>query len=1773
MTSLDLIGAVAAGRLRRDLDSIRATAGEVSSVARYTLHKLTGAQVAAICRTVSSDPMLGPNVTIRIPRDLVAGEDVPEDAVTDENAAFSRNAPCSTPILLIATTVDDLGDTLKLLTLIGAPELKAEIDMWAASARRGLALPESQEAVWATALLGLRDAEDVSLADFAEYISTTRERIHNGTPLVDALGWALAVLQVPRQSGLFLGINQRDQTKSDKWRKLYQQVLTQRRPLLRKQSGNRGEIDSETLQAQFDRVRENIVPHVHSVVEAFIAAPAGWNEASARLAECEWESEGILYLFEDARPERKNLGTETRDFFEYNAPDRLVDGDKEYLEGLVKRRSFTEPREDDIDFYERHRTLLDDQRALKAKWTRFIYGKPIEHEDFQIGLLLTIERLLDQIGTLDGKRTLTIRTIKRTPKDWFDINEHILRSFALRYRGLKELTRSYITWDTSSLFEPDELYKRFEGKEQPTRSVARAATQIKFIVELSVGEEPPEKRQLVWIGRPGAIGAELPDDLDRLIKRPFIRTRIEQRTVSRKGRLQSVALDDIASFEAAFERDAGSLVGAPDPGADLEKPWLDALDDAVRSGRITASGESTIRGAWSYFSAAFREALIAWRTEGLGAEAVLKQAKAYGILLDTLQQHARGDLNRMQLWEPMLRIGLTEIVGGRTMTIVAPWQPLRLASMAAKTHSLAGLLERLTVADHVTFGDTRLFFSDLVTEFAHPFYPEIAIGYAGGGPVLLAVTETRNDYSLAENPIHEVGSTDTNEDPRDSARQLQALANRYLELQPHEHANLGVALYNCDSTALPLATVAALSSFRDEDEVRCNVVLRHHDMRKMARLYGQMLDNVDADPDAVVASETSRDFMAKLRIGIMLDPQEASASPNGKHIDIAFLQDVVSRRAHVEWIDVPESEPVDLLEHVPARWAYKRSAVEDQLKSTSYLTCPRQPGPGWAYLAAVYGVVEHDDPPLDRHLLPARQIVFQDAGIHQLFREVHNLADWVVNYDDLLDRRQLQNQGISVIRYQRQRNHGRNLIVSTTSPLRTLRVLVKRRLEELDLGMTDERIAALAERMIDDASRVSGDIVLRAAKQGVFAGELVGIVLSRAIAAEELGNVASTAWFFLDDYASWLGHREGRIADLLALSVQKVEGRTVLRALITEAKYIQAESLSDERKSSAQQLEDTVARMHNALFSDPGRLDRDLWLSRLSDLMLDSIDTVATEAQMFEALRTKVRAGEVEIELKGYSHVFVSSASDGLSGAQYPITRVEGCLQEVFSRDQVRALVKAYESKMSLRPIRGALGDERPWETLTFHKPAAPVVWVNRPDSANKVPDRAAASDQDAQPHAKEIPADLTLPESGAPAQEAPTAVQGRTSPSELTAPDPVPQRAGSDVYSDGLRRLLGRISSAERTSTEDDEWLISVKGRLRTALLGYQLGATVLGARLTPNAALIRLQGSDRLNLDMIERRRSELLTTHGLSVINLSARPGEIVVAIARPQREVISLWEVLRRRKVNKSEDGMNTSFVIGIRELDGEVLYLNLAERFAGLQQHAPHTLIAGATGSGKSVLLQNLLLDICATNAPDLAQIIMIDPKMGVDYPTIRHLPHVRGGIITDQKESEDVLGELLGEMDRRYREFAKQGVRNLMRFNEAVEPMERLPAIFLVHDEFAEWMMDDMYKDAVSNTVARLGVKARAAGIHLIFAAQRPDNSVFPMQLRSNLGNRLVLRVEDVGTSEIALQAKGAERLLGNGHLIARLSGEPDLIYAQVPFLSDDDFADASAALMEGHDA
>lgn len=407
------------------------------------------------------------------------------------------------------------------------------------------------------------------------------------------------------------------------------------------------------------------------------------------------------------------------------------------------------------------------------------------------------------------------------------------------------------------------------------------------------------------------------------------------------------------------------------------------------------------------------------------------------------------------------------------------------------------------------------------------------------------------------------------------------------------------------------------------------------------------------------------------------------------------------------------------------------------------------------------------------------------------------------------------------------------------------------------------------------------------------------------------------------------------------------------------------------------------------------------------------------------------------------------------------------------------------------------------------------------------------------------------------------------------------PAAADSDSLSESQAgaypgKVVAFVQQHVRQASElaANEWLDAAKQRLRVALRGYSLDAEVVGARLTPNAALVRFKGTDRMTVADVEKRREVLLTSHGLDVIAVRPEKGEVVVSVAREERAILDLSAAWQRRELPPGAPQSNTSFLLGEREMDGGLLYLNLGAAFGGQPQHGPHTLIAGETGGGKGVLTRNIILDICATNSPREARIRMVDPKSGGDYPWIETMPHLDGGLVRTQQEAAETLKGLVEEMEQRYATITKVAP-NIDRYNQKVSPGQRLPRIYFFHDELGDWMADKDnadYREAVESYVVRLASKARAAGIHLFLITQRPDKDALPGQIKANMNNKICLRVSSLTNSRIVLDEGGAENLLGHGHFAARLANErssnqSSLTFAQSPFLDDDLAYDLAAAI------
>ncbi len=1068
MTADKIVGRVGAEILRRRIGAAQQGEGAVAAAALFRLDRLNASQIASVVREILADPYLREQIDVQIPEVLVVGHGLPPEALTSHNAGAVRNVGTNKAALLTANGNEpNISDTLGHVTALGSQEFRAHEDAWADATVRttALALTPDDRRVFQAALSGLMAVADPSLFQLGDFCAHVSEASRTkGLPIRESLGWALPWMDLPRDTSLFANARTFGTTLAP-WRKAFQKLLSERAPLLFKQRKTGQLIDADDIRERFDSNRDAIAKGAHDTIEAFIDSPPGDTETARAIAEFEWESDGVHLLFDRPKERQQGLAQATLSFFEHDCDDAsaLSDAWKKHLDELKSREKRSEWNEVDEEFFELHRRYLDQEPKLRVRWEKVIFGKPIECTDFLEGIVAAVQRLVARAGDPVGERSIRARVSKgRT--EWRErFNYDVGAFFSTMYRGLPELLGERVEWRVEKMGAADlpnplfdypaffEFERQRKGdKLKPNASTAKLQTQIKFdltLVEQRDGaEQDLEKTQLLWVGRPDSIGLMLHSDMTRLLDKGGVAcTEVPRKLVSKKGGVQSVSLLDVNTLEATFARDAGSLVPPATRIRNLRVDVKRRIDNLHTEGRLTSEQRTEIQAGWTQFAEDYQKAIDDFVRRGLHTEAVLAQAESFGALLRTLRVHARGDVVRAKLVAEVLTVGTVTLTGDQPSLIVPPWHPERMKALAVKLHRVAGLVTHVLLGKHVTFGDRNIFFQEFSEELQHPFYPEIGIAARAGTAVLVTETSTVNGYSLLERPVRTDDEQLTDVSPVEAARHVRDLVERYVSLQPHESANLNVLLYNTDAAALPVATVRELANLEAEREIRCNVSIRHQDTGKLRKIYAELVSKSDADPDIPVVSETSDNFISKLRISV--SPPNATPARNEdgfRPFDLAFLHDVVSRTASEEWIPLDWLNDRPIFDHAPSRWSYRHVSGENELKSTTFLTCPQQTASGRAYVDMVGAVVRQQDVSAQHQLVPARQISLQSDRLRNVFEDAHNLAEWVATYDELLDKRQLQANKITVVRYRRHRTNGRNMIVSSTSELRLLRVLARK---------------------------------------------------------------------------------------------------------------------------------------------------------------------------------------------------------------------------------------------------------------------------------------------------------------------------------------------------------------------------------------------------------------------------------------------------------------------------------------------------------------------------------------------------------------------------------------------------------------------------------------------------------------------------------------------------------------------------------------------------------
>lgn len=360
---------------------------------------------------------------------------------------------------------------------------------------------------------------------------------------------------------------------------------------------------------------------------------------------------------------------------------------------------------------------------------------------------------------------------------------------------------------------------------------------------------------------------------------------------------------------------------------------------------------------------------------------------------------------------------------------------------------------------------------------------------------------------------------------------------------------------------------------------------------------------------------------------------------------------------------------------------------------------------------------------------------------------------------------------------------------------------------------------------------------------------------------------------------------------------------------------------------------------------------------------------------------------------------------------------------------------------------------------------------------------------------------------------------------------------------------LLNRSRESEKSMKQIRAGAAENARKLETTLESFGIGAKVINVSVGPAFTRYELQPAPGIKVSRIVNLTDDIALNLAASGVRIEAPiPGKAAIGIEIPNKEVapISLRSVLESPEFMNHESKL--AVALG-KDITGENTVVDLAKM--------PHILIAGATGSGKSVCINSIIISLLYKATPEEVRLLMIDPKV-VELGVYNGIPHLLIPVVTDPNKAAGALRWAVSEMTTRYKLFAERGVRDLLGYNASVEETgegQKLPQIVIIIDELADLMM--VAPHDVEDSICRLAQMARAAGMHLVIATQRPSVNVITGVIKANIPSRIAFAVSSQVDSRTILDMAGAEKLLGKGDMLYYPVGVPKPIRVKGAFVSD----------------
>ena len=1729
-------------------------------------------------------------LAIRRDIDKKLTESLPEDHLTDSPAVHFRNSDAA-DIILFAVSDEEretVGSSLNPVYRIDRNSIQDQVNLWAdeiiSSYPHGSHSEDRRN--WTKALLkGLNQSGVTKEIDqFAEFVLSMCEK--KSLPWIARVFESAPALHLPTYS--FTDIPEVGKTRSKierEFRSMFRTAEQEVAGFAYLLDKNDKKIDTDELlegleknesgytpdqQMQANAIRDLVMDQKH-------LRHGNWRPSQERFCEVvNWKAFGVNAFGVQRRRRTPDLSERTQKFLSEEYPEKFQENKEaqQYLEDLRNRD--TTPNQDQAFF----KTWQDEFQSgtdfkLYEAWRRYLFPDEMSSDDLQVAILEGIHAVLmktaDDEGRIatDCKIQIKVKNCEKV-SSWSSLDKRVYALFRQEAQLLQRTLSNYIVFDFGRWLDKEAI-ERVDNQRRNKKDAQQIEFEIGLISEDGLDILLGHRIRIFWKPFFNSIAMAWPEDINGLyqsITDGFVRVHASAFAMKPSGNVGEslVSLQDTGSFVDVIGGEDGRTT---DPASvPMEEDFFVIINKQLKrleaDRLINKTARQTVVDALAEFQHVFTQTIEQLATEPgtlYNTDLIERQASAFGYLCQTARKELASQSSaRRTTMRKITEFGMVISATSKQGAIIPAWHPLRLLERRAKARDLAQFIEILFNADVVSDDGLKSACDERRYFYKKWFFPEVVsvgfkpyvalqdcAGYSFAVPVETATFDPQkleNSASIA-------------------SQQFLEVSDWYLKLNPHEEGNFSTAIFNADTVSLPSLIAKELEDrMRKNNYLRCSLLITHDNperMRKIyaiqnARLHGQNLDDV------------TEGFLSRLRIGVGKGDAEQS-SKRRNSTDIVFLHDAFFRHSKMEW-DYRIGDSDSLPEEIDFRdAALPRRQTSDTSGSAKViemsLTAEHPPMAVAKFLdlccACRENVVFIPD---GYRALPIRHVSWDMETVRRTIKRAHEIGEWVVSVDSMSSRKMLSDNGIKVIRDVQLPNSELRVLVSSYEPSENLLRHIQTDFENMVDSTLHNNAKDMAERTVATVVEVCGQKILSSTRSRSAAREVVGLAAATSlIQIDKAKSKINPVWFSLDDNRAFFG-LTGRMADTLALAVTRAEsGRFVVDMSVVEAKCVASSSSPTESKLSRDQVSSTLKKIKANFVDQKDPVAREAWGMKLLHLMSLRPQYVHffEDRHELDEFHYSLARGDVDYRVEGRSVVVVhddDSSDDSivvtLSPSDDDVWQYQVCQRAL--GHLMKVIDNPYSEEAPEIPLPDGFTDQATLKSESLLKTKAPEVSSD------------AQQDLLASDFAQKV-----LPEQESVLNTMPVGKEFENI--EIVAEEPSNPRIRPEL--ERVLRTAMKRHGGHDSKEQEAEFADTTAKKLQAALIELGMHADLKPDPTisTPNGVLVNFAGHSTLTVKKLKPKLLELKTTFGLDVTDIRTGLGRISLFVAAQNRRVVDLSRVWLEANWPESCPDSTTRFLIGLREDNGDPLWLNLQGSHGGNEEHAPHTLIAGETGSGKGVLTQNLLLQMIAFNRPENLKLYVIDPKFGVDFFWISEAPHLVQEIVTTQEDAGHLLSEIVEEMNRRYELFVQMRVPKISEYNALVPKTKRLPLIIVVHDEMADWMAgSEDYRHVVQNCFTRLASKARACGIHLIMITQRAAQDAIPVGIRDNLGNRLCLKVAGAAGSRLGLGVEGAECLLGKGHVAARLGGDKpsgeEYFIAQVPFASTEDLQDfANAAL------